>query len=45
MCLKANLDVPVCTMVMEIETKGTFIQLVHVLKAGMGMLYPMKAVF
>jgi len=34
----------VCAVVVEITTKRTFIQLVF-LKAGLGMLQPMKAVF
>ena len=38
------LTVPLCAIVMEIESKGTFMQLVS-LKVGMGMLYPMRAVF
>jgi len=38
------LTVPVCAVVVEITTKRTFIQLVF-LKAGLGTLQPMKAVF
>jgi len=38
------LTVPVCAVVVEITTKRTFIQPAF-LKAGLGTLQPMKAVF